>query len=135
MHGQLSQNVFRSLFRKCSSEIRGTQAYKSEENCCFLLRHKFAGESFILGCRENRMSRDEVEYIKTALHPSNLNETRKGCVSEKILDGVRNIVSPTVSAALGRIYITYRTLRFLLHFTSRNTTVLVVHSPTLKSKT
>jgi hypothetical protein len=46
------------------------------------------------------MSRDEAEYIKTALHPSDLPGTRKGCVSEKILDGVRSIVSPTVSAAL-----------------------------------
>jgi hypothetical protein len=46
------------------------------------------------------MSRDEAEYIKTALHPSNLPGTRKGYVSEKILDGVRSIVSPPVSAAL-----------------------------------
>jgi hypothetical protein len=100
MHGLAFRNVFRSLFRNRSFEIRDTQAYTSEENGCILLRHKFSSKFFILGCYENRMSRDEAEYIKTALHLSDLPGTRKGCVSEKIQDGVRSIVSPTVSAAL-----------------------------------
>jgi hypothetical protein len=101
MHGLASQNIFKCLFRGCSLESQGTQAYEFEEDHSILLRHKFGNQWFVLGCRKVHKSQDTLdEYIRKALDRSNLPGMGNKPVSKQIVTRVLIAVSPIVSAAL-----------------------------------
>jgi hypothetical protein len=100
LHGICIRDIFKSLWiaRSVTLESRGAFAYIFEQNCHILIRWKSASTWFLLGCRKNRTSRDDLDqYIRFAMSPSNLPGTGKPAVSKQILGPIVSTALLTVS--------------------------------------
>jgi hypothetical protein len=105
MHGMTRKTVLnKGFFSESFFDSDGTTAYKFGEDRSILLRHKFASQWFVLGCRMDRKLLDKLAlYIKEVMIQGNRPGAENAAVSELILGDVLKIVSPIVSAALSTV--------------------------------